>query len=177
MYSDKILELFKNPLNAGGLQGANGVGKYTDNACGDNIKLYLKIDNDVISEARFKTLGSAGTIVACSAICSCALDCTLDEAKMIDFARIQEVTGEYPKDKQYCLEYAIKALNLAIEDYYEKIEKAQKKAEKQVKEVIEPKDESPKPATQPKIEPKVESAVEQRRTVSAAKAAFDALFE
>lgn len=177
MYSDKILELFKNPLNAGGLQGANGVGKYTENACGDNIKIYLKIENDVVSEARFKTLGSAGTIVACSAICSCVLDCSLDEAKQIDSARIQEVTGKYPDDKEYCLDYAIKALNMAIDDYYEKIEKAQKKAEKQGKEVIESKVESPKPITQPKIEPKVESAVEQRRTVSAAKAAFDALFE
>ena len=177
MYSEKILELFKNPINAGGLQGANGVGKFVDNACADNLKIYLKIDEDgVISEARFKALGSVGTIVACSAICTCILDCTIDEAKAVDAARIQEVTGDYPQDKLYCLDYAVKAVDLAIEDYFEKLEKAQKKAEKEGKNV----NPNVEPVVKEKQEQKTaetEEIITERRTVSAAKAAFDALFE
>ena len=177
MYSEKILELFKNPINAGGLQGASGVGKFVDNACGDNVKIYLKIDDDgIISEARFKALGSVGTIVACSAICSCLLDCTIDEAKAIDVNRIQEVTGNFPQDKLYCLDYARNAVALAIEDYYEKLEKASKKAAKDVK------NKSLKSETLINEKPKsipaeTEELISERRTVSAAKAACDALFE
>ena len=129
MYSERILELFKNPMNAGGLQGANGIGKYVDGNCGDNVKIYLKIDDEeVISEARFKAMGSVGTIVASSAICSCAIGCSINEVKNIDLYRIQEITGVYDKDKQYCVSFAIKALLLAIEDYFEKQEKLQKKS-------------------------------------------------
>ena len=175
MYSEKILELFKNPINAGGLQGANGVGKFIDNACGDNIKIYLKIDESgIITEARFKALGSVGIIVACSAICSCLLDCTIDEAKDIKQNRIQEITGVFPKDKLYCLEYAIKTVSLAIDDYYDKLKKNFKKAEKK------PLTPENKIITEAKHEvktPETNNIVLERRTVSAAKAAFDALFE
>lgn len=178
MYSEKILELFKNPMNAGGLQGANGVGKFVDNACGDNVKIYLKIDeNGIISEARFKAMASVGTIVACSAICSCVLDCTIEEALSVDKVRIQEVTGEYPNDKLYCLDYAIKTLALALEDYHEKLEKALKKTEKNGKQNVEPKISK---VVEPKTEVKTsetEEIISERRTVSAAKAAFDAMFE
>ena len=180
MYSDKILELFKNPINAGGLQGANGVGKYVDNACGDNLKIYLKIDEyGVICEARFKALGSAGTIVACSAICSCLLDCTIDEARAVDTNRIQEITGEYPHDKMYCLDYAVKAVDLAIVDYFEKLEKALKKAEKEGKQLKQDitSDVSVEQKSQDIKSDKEQEIVSQRRTVSAAKAAFDAMFE
>ena len=84
MYSNKILEIFKNPSNAGGLQGANGLGKYIDEACGDQVKIYLKIDdNQEIDEARFKTMGSVGTIVASSAICQAIIGMNLDEAKAL----------------------------------------------------------------------------------------------
>lgn len=179
MYSEKILELFKNPINAGGLQGANGVGKFVDNACGDNIKIYLKIDeNGIISEARFKAMGSVGTIVASSAICSCVLDCTTEEALEINNNRIQEITGSYEADKSYCLDYAKKALALAIEDYFVKLEKAQKKAEKDgLKETKNLKKESETAKVLSKQSQQTEQIANERRTVSAAKAAFDAMFE
>ena len=175
MYSEKILELFKNPINAGGLQGANGVGKFVDNACGDNVKIYLKIDEDgIISEARFKALGSVGTIVASSAICSCLLDCTIEEAKLVNASRIQEVTGEYPQDKHYCLDYAINAVSLAINDYFEKKEKAIKKAEKEGNQPIAEKKNEKVTVQKTETSAETEGIINERRTVSAAKAAFDA---
>ena len=172
MYSEKILELFKSPINAGGLQGANGIGKYVDSSCGDNVKIYLKIDEDgIISEARFKAMGAVGTIVASSAICSCAIGCKIDESLQINAERIIEITGEYPQDKKYCIDFSIKALALAIEDYFVKLEKAQKKAEKQ------PAEEKAVTKQPEKSNLEVNPVANERRAVSAAKAAFDAMFE
>ena len=125
MYNGKILEIFKNPPNAGGLQGANGLGKYIDDVCGDCVKIYLKInENGIIEEARFKTMGSVGTIVASSVICSLILDMSLEEAKTLSKQDILNETGEYPLDKLYTINFALKALLLAIEDYFVKIEEA-----------------------------------------------------
>lgn len=167
MYTQKILDIFKSPLNAGGLQGANGVGKYVDEGCGDYIKLYLKInEEEVIQEARFKAIGSVGTIVAGSAICSCLLDCTLEEALEINEDRICEVTGEFPQDKKYSLTFALNALKNAVDNYYNNLAKMQKKASE--------------PPVQVKVEkqPAKEYAeVQQRRSVSSAKANFDAMFD
>lgn len=137
MYSNKILEIFKNPLNAGGLQGANAVGKYVDSQCGDQVKLYLKFNDGTIEEARFKAVGSVGTIVAASSICSCLLDCTIEEALKISKDRIYEITGQYPKDKDYTVDFAIKAVDLAIKDYYDRLEKELKKGVKKTQKIKE----------------------------------------
>lgn len=172
MYSTKILELFKNPINAGGLQGANGVGKYIDSVCGDSIKIYLKIDeNQSITSARFKAIGCVGTIVASSAVCSCLLDCSLEEALKIDENRIYDITGEFPKDKKYAIEFALKAVKNAIDNYYVHIEKEQKKAKNDL-----PKNEY-KNVISKQENQVVSPEIKERRNVSAAKAAFDALFD
>ncbi|MBE7075278.1 MAG: iron-sulfur cluster assembly scaffold protein [Clostridiales bacterium] len=174
MYSNRILELFKNPTNAGGLQGANGTGKYIDEACGDYVKIYLKIDeNEVISEARFKAMGNVATIVASSAICSCLLDCKIDEALKVDADRICEVTGEFPADKVESINFAIQAVKLAIDNYYEKLEKEQKKLGKTVEKTVDKK-QTIKNAEKTED---IVAVANERKAVSAAKAAFDALFE
>lgn len=170
MYSEKILELFKNPINAGGLQGANGTGKYIDSSCGDMVKIYLKVDeNKVISEARFKAMGGVCTIVASSAICSCLLDCTLDEALKIDAERIFEVTGEFPSEKLYAIDIVKNAVKNAIDNYYVQLEKELKKLANRNEEVKKVETKKEKPVITPEIE--------DRRNISAAKAAFDAMFE
>lgn len=169
MYSEKILEIFKTPNNAGGLQGANGVGKYIDSSCGDIVKIYLKIEDGHINEARFKAIGSVGTIVAASAMCSCLLDCTIQEALAIDNERIYEVTGTFPNDKEYSIDFVINAVKNAIDNYYVHLEKEQKKAVNTVKAETKAVDKKEKPQITPEIN--------ERRNVSAAKAAFDALFD
>lgn len=168
MYSEKFLDIFKNPLNAGGLQGANGVGKYIDSSCGDSIKIYLKFDeNQTIIGAHFKALGGTATIVAGSAICSCLIDCSINEALNIDEDRIMEVTGEFPSEKRYAIDFAKKALVNAIENYKNNLEKEIKKNAKK----------SPIKEEKPKQEkPNITPEISDRRNVSAAKAKFDEMF-
>lgn len=138
MYSSKILEIFKNPSNFGGLQGANAIGKYIDETCGDCVKLYLKVDeHGEIDEARFKTMGAVGTIVASSALCQVILGLTLEEAKQVTKEQIMIITGKYPEDKEYTLNFVLNALTLAIQNYYERLEKEEKKEVKEKKVKIE----------------------------------------
>ena len=132
MYSNKIIEIFKNPTNAGGLQGANGIGKYIDEECGDFVKIYLKIsENEEIIEARFKTMGTTASIVASSVICKLANGLTISEAEKLNVNDILEYLGEFPNSKLYTLDFAVKGLNLAIENYFEKQEKEAKKLGKE----------------------------------------------
>lgn len=143
MYSSRIFEIFKNPTNAGGLQGANAIGKYTDETCGDCVKLYLKVDdNKIIKEARFKTMGSVGTIVASSAVCSAILDVNIDDLHTITKKNITMYTGEYPESKEYSINFVLNALTLASKNYYEKLEKEEKKGIKPSKIVVEEQEET-----------------------------------
>lgn len=169
MYNETILEIFKNPINAGGLQGANGVGKYIDDSCGDVIKFYLKIDeNKTIIEARFKAIGGVCTIVAGSAMCSCLLDCTIDEALNINSERIYNVTGAFPAGKEYAINIAINAVKNAIDNYKVYLEKQAKKNIANEKTT---------PTISNKEKPEITQEIKERRNVSSAKAAFDALFD
>ncbi|MBR2303336.1 MAG: iron-sulfur cluster assembly scaffold protein [Clostridia bacterium] len=92
MFSTRVLDIFKNPMSAGGLQGANGVGKYIDPVCGDQVKIYLKIEKNIVTEARFKAVGSVATIVFASSICTCVLDCTIEECLNLNAQRLFEIT-------------------------------------------------------------------------------------
>ena len=137
-----------------------------DAECGDNVKIYLKIDqNKIITDAHFKAMGSVATIVAASALCSCLLDCRISEALEINEERIQEVTGVFPKEKEASLNYALKALKLAIENYYEKLEKELKKSPKAQKE------DTSKVTLKTENKEEYKTVVNERKTVSAAKAA------
>ena len=134
MYSSKIFEIFKNPTNAGGLQGSNGIGKYVDGECGDVVKIYLKIDeNSKIIDARFKTMGAVGTIVASSALCSIVVGLNTNEARNVKAGDVLEITGAYPTDKLYTVDFAVKGLNLALDNYIEKLEKEENSTKKQKK--------------------------------------------
>ena len=167
MYSNRVLEIFKSPTNAGGLQGANGTGKYTDEACGDCVKIYLKVNEDkFVTDARFKTIGSVGSIVASSVVCSLAIDDTIENAKNITVQDVIDFVGEFGEDKEYAIDFAIKALNLAIEDYYVKLEKAEnnpsKKVEKKAKEVKIKSEEKPVQEEILPEEPSIEEMVEEQ---------------
>ena len=127
MYTQKILEIFKNPQNAGGLQGANGVAKVVDETFGDVIKFYLKVnEKEVIEQARFKTMGGVVSIVASSLVTELVTGRSLKSAKEIDEGDILEVLGQVSKEKFCLLSTVIKALKETIEDYYKRKEKEEK---------------------------------------------------
>ena len=130
MYNQKILEIFKNPANAGGLHGANGIGKVTEEKFKDVVKIYIKVnENEVIDEARFKTMGGVVSIVASSVITELATGKNLEEANVICVDDIISVIGEIEEEKYVFVELAIDGLKTAIAEYYKKKEK-EEKAEK-----------------------------------------------
>ncbi len=124
MYNQKVLEIFKNPLNAGGLQGANGVAKVASEKYGDVVRIYLKVDeNQVIENARFKAMGGVVTIVACNILCDLIKGKTLEEASAVTVEDIVEITGQLPDEKVGVLYTVFQAFKDAITDYYKRKEK------------------------------------------------------
>ena len=127
MYNQKILDIFKNPYNAGGLHGANGIGKVTQESTGDVVKIYIKVnENGVIEESRFKTMGCVPSIVASSILTELAVDKSLEVAGEITYEDILEVMGDLEEEKYIFVKLAIDALKVAIQDYYKKKEKEEK---------------------------------------------------
>ena len=124
MYNQKVLEIFKNPLNAGGLQGANGVAKVASEKYGDVVRIYLKVDeNQVIENARFKAMGGVVTIVACNILCDLIQGKTLEGASAVTVEDIVEITGQLPDEKVGVLYTVFQAFKDAITDYYKRKEK------------------------------------------------------
>ena len=130
MYTQKVINIFKYPRNAGGLHGANGIGKAIDNSCGDLIKIYLKVNEEgVIEEAKFKTFGCTASIASSSMICDMIKGLTIEEAQEITGGDVLEELGGLPVEKVQCCALAEESLHKAIEDYFKRLEKEQKKLE------------------------------------------------
>lgn len=130
MYNQKILDIFRNPLNAGGLQGADGTGKVVDEKTGDVAKIYIKVENDKIVESRFKTMGSVASIVCSSVVTELVSNKTVEEAKQLKPSDIVEVVGVIDEDKFYATSLSLDALFDAINDYQKKKEKEEKEQKK-----------------------------------------------
>ena len=126
MYTQKVIDIFKNPKNAGGLRGANGIGKVGNSACGDIMKVYLKINEDgIIEDAKFKTFGCAAAIASTSVACDMIKGMTIEEALEVKNSQVIETLGGLPAQKIHCSILAEEAIHAAIEDYYKKKEKAE----------------------------------------------------
>ncbi len=129
MYSKRVLDIFQNPQNAGGMKGANGVGKVGGTSCSDVMKIYLLIEDEVVKEAQFKTFGSCAAIASTDVACELVKGKTLAEAESLTGADILQELGELPQNKIYTTILAEQAVKSAIEDYYKRLEKMQKDAE------------------------------------------------
>lgn len=128
MYSKKVLEIFQNPKNAGGVKNADGIGKAVNSACGDIMKIYIKVDeNEVIDEAKFKTFGCCAAIASSEVACNLLKGKTIDEAKEIAGKEILDELGELPSQKIHCGMLVEEAIKSTIEDYYDKKEKKESK--------------------------------------------------
>ncbi len=120
MYSNKVLETFANPKNVGEIPDANGIGTVGNASCGDIMKVYLKIENDVIVDAKFKTFGCAAAIASSSTATEMIKGLTLDEALKIRNADVVEKLEGLPPQKIHCSVLAEEAIAAAIEDYRSK---------------------------------------------------------
>ncbi len=120
MYSDKVLEHFRNPRNVGEIEDADGVGTVGNPVCGDLMSVYIKVENDKISDIKFKTFGCGAAIATTSMTTELAKGKTLDEAMEITRQDVADELGGLPPVKMHCSNLAADALHEAIKDYREK---------------------------------------------------------
>ena len=121
MYNEKVTEIFANPKNVGELKDANAVGQVGNAACGDIMKLYLKInENEVIEDASFQTFGCAAAIVSSSVATEMIKGKTVEEALKLENQEILDYLGGLPTHKIHCSILAKEAIHSAIENYRKK---------------------------------------------------------
>jgi nitrogen fixation NifU-like protein len=120
MYSEKVMELFRNPKNMVEIENPDGVGKIGNPKCGDLMELYIKVENDIITDVKFKTFGCAAAIATSSMITEMVKGKTLDEAMKITREDVADELEGLPPVKMHCSNLAADALKAAIEDYRRK---------------------------------------------------------
>ena len=117
MYSDKVMEHFQNPRNAGVMDDADGVGEEGNPTCGDLMTIYIKVKDDKITDIKFQTFGCAAAIATSSMITELAKGKTLEEAKKITRQDVADELEGLPPIKMHCSNLAADALHAAIKDY------------------------------------------------------------
>lgn len=117
------MENFANPRNVGAIEDADGVGTVGNASCGDIMKMYLKIDNDVITDAKFQTFGCAAAIASSSMATQMIKGKTVDDALRLSNKQVIEALEGLPPKKIHCSVLAEEAIKLAIEDYRSKKDK------------------------------------------------------
>ena len=117
MYNEKVMEVFKNPKNVGEIENPDGIGTVGNASCGDIMQISLKIENDVIVDAKFKTFGCAAAIATSSTATEMVKGMTVEEALQLTNRRVVEALGGLPSQKLHCSVLAEEAIKKAIEDY------------------------------------------------------------
>lgn len=120
MYSEKVMEVFKNPKNVGEIENPDGVGTVGNASCGDIMQISLKIENEIIVDAKFKTFGCAAAIATSSTATEMVKGMTVEEALKLTNKRVVEALGGLPSQKLHCSVLAEEAIKKAIEDYQSK---------------------------------------------------------
>ena len=117
IYSDKVMEHFENPRNVGVIEDASGVGTVGNPACGDIMKLYIKVIDEKIEDVKFKTFGCGAAVATSSMVTELVKGKTIEEALLITNKTVIEALDGLPKNKMHCSVLAEDALKAAIEDY------------------------------------------------------------
>ena len=120
MYNEKVMEVFKNPKNVGEIENPDGIGTVGNATCGDIMQISLKIKNDIIVDAKFKTFGCAAAIATSSTATEMVKGMTVDEALKVTNKIVIEKLGGLPAQKIHCSVLAEEAIKKAIEDYQAK---------------------------------------------------------
>jgi len=120
MYTEKVMEHFKNPRNVGEITDADGVGTVGNPVCGDLMTIYIKVRDNRLVDIKFKTFGCGSAIATSSMITELAKGKTLEEGLKITRANVADELGGLPAVKMHCSNLAADALHAAIEDYYKK---------------------------------------------------------
>ena len=121
IYSDKVLEHFSNPRNVGEIEDADGIGEVGSPACGDIMKMYLRIDGDIISDVKFKTFGCGAAIATSSMATELIKGKRIGDALKLTNRAVVEALEGLPPVKIHCSVLAEQAIKAAISDYYTRL--------------------------------------------------------
>ncbi len=120
MYSEKVMDHFENPRNVGEIPDANGVGTVGNAKCGDIMRMYLKVENGIIEDVKFKTFGCGAAIATSSMATEMVKGKTLKEALALTNKAVAEALDGLPPVKMHCSLLAEEAIHAAVEDYLKK---------------------------------------------------------
>ncbi len=121
MYTDKVMEHFSNPHNAGELENANAIGTVGNAKCGDIMKMYMIIEDGIIKDIRFKTFGCGAAIATSSIATDMVKGKTIEEALKLTNKQVVDELGGLPPAKIHCSVLAKEAIEAAITDYYNRL--------------------------------------------------------
>jgi nitrogen fixation protein NifU and related proteins len=127
MYSEKVMEHFRSPRNVGEIENPSGVGEIGNPVCGDMMTFYVKIENGILSDVKFKTFGCGAAIAVSSMVSEMAKGKTIEEAMKISNADVAKELGGLPPNKLHCSNLGADALHKAIESYLQKQRAGEKK--------------------------------------------------
>ena len=120
LYSEKVMDHFRNPRNVGVIEDADGVGEVGNAKCGDIMKMYLKIDDDIISDVKFETFGCGSAIASSSMATELIKGKPVSEALQLTNKAVAEALDGLPAYKLHCSVLAEEAIKSALQDYYER---------------------------------------------------------
>ena len=121
LYSDKVMDHFMNPRNVGCIEDADGIGEIGNAKCGDIMKIYLKIENDIIVDAKFETFGCGSAIASSSMATELIMGKPVAQALELTNKAVVEALDGLPAHKVHCSVLAEEAIKSALKDYYDKI--------------------------------------------------------
>lgn len=129
VYSEKVMEHFSNPHNVGEIENADGIGEVGNAKCGDIMKMYLKIDNEIVTDVKFKTFGCGAAIATSSIATDMIKGKPLAQALQFTNKAVVEALDGLPAVKLHCSVLAEQAVKAAIADYYRKNGREEEAAE------------------------------------------------
>ena len=134
-YTEQVMDHFMNPRNMGEMENPDGVGTVGNAKCGDIMRIYIKVEDNVITDVKFKTFGCGAAIATSSKATELVKGKTLDEALQITNKMVMDSLGGLPPVKVRCSVLAEEALHAAIQDYKDRLEKGEKPASEEDEEV------------------------------------------
>ena len=120
LYSEKVMDHFRNPRNVGTMENADGIGEVGNAKCGDIMKIYLKIDNDIITDVKFETFGCGSAIASSSMATELIKGKPVSESLALTNRAVVEALDGLPPHKIHCSVLAEEAIKSALKDYYDK---------------------------------------------------------
>ena len=120
LYSEKVMDHFRNPRNVGMIEQADGIGEVGNAKCGDIMKIYLKIENDVIADVKFETFGCGSAIASSSMATEMIKGKPISEAMKLTNKAVAEALDGLPSHKLHCSVLAEEAIKKALQNYYDK---------------------------------------------------------